>query len=86
MLGEMMRLAMHGHGAFGPHPVIHLRHLAAARMARAMHEMIVVGDHLDAEIAKIVDDAMHLARIAGNGARGEDHAVARVDLDRMDDR
>ena len=77
----MMRLAMHRHGGLRPRPLIHLRDIAAAWMAGAMYEMIVIGDHFDAEIAEIIDDAMNAALIAGNSARREDDAIARAKLE-----
>ena len=59
-----------------PHPAVHLLHLGAARMAGDVDQMRAVGDDLDALRDQPVDDAADRLLVAGNGARGEDHAVA----------
>ena len=59
------------------HPVVELAQLVAARMARGVDQRVAVGDDLGAEIDQRVDDGVHRALVAGDGARGEDDAVAR---------
>ena len=46
-----------------------------------MHEMRAVGDHLDPLQDEAVDRPVHLALVAGNGARGKDDAIARGETD-----
>src|SRR5437762_2037637 len=51
----------------------------AARMAGDVDEVGAVGNHLDALVDQAVDDAAHRLLIAGDGARGKDHAIALVE-------
>ena len=76
MLGQMQRLAMRRNRNLRAHPVIHHRHLGAARMTRHMHEIGAVGNNLDTLLHEAVDDGAHSLLVAGNSARGKYHAVA----------
>ena len=53
-------------------------------MARDVHQMRAVGDDLDALLDQPVDDAADRLLVAGNGARGIDHAVAARSVDLAD--
>ena len=68
---------MRRHGDLRLQPVVQLGELGAARMAGDMDEMGAVGDDLDALLGQRVDDLADRLLVAGNGARGEDDAVAR---------
>ena len=77
----MPPLAMHGDGDLGLYPAIELLELAAARVARDMDGCVLVGDELEAAIGEAVLHAADGLLVAGDGARGEDHPVARIELD-----
>ena len=81
VLEQMQRLAMHRDQQLRPHPGNHVAQFVAARMAGDMDEMGAVGDDLDALPDQAVDDAADRLLVAGNGARGKDHAVALVQRD-----
>ena len=67
-----------------PEPFIELRDLAAARMARGVNQAMRSVMTSTPCLMRSVDDAADLALVAGNGARGKDHAVAGRELhDRM---
>ena len=77
MLGQVQGLAMGRNQDLRPHPADHVVQLGAARMAGHMNQMIAIGDDLDALRHQAVDHPRHRLLVAGDGARGEDHAVAR---------
>src|SRR5689334_18422681 len=60
------------------HPRNHVAQLLAARMAGDVDEVGAVGDDLDALPYQTVYDCAYRLLVAGNGARGKDHAVAVV--------
>ena len=76
VLEQMQGLAMHGDQKLRTDPGDHVAQLVAARMAGDVDEMGAVGDDLDALRHQAVDDGAHRLFVAGNGARGKDHAVA----------
>ena len=81
MLEQMQRLAMHRDQQLRPHPGDHVAQFVAARMAGDVDQMGAVGDDLDALRDQAVDDGADRLLVAGNGARGKDHAVALVQRD-----
>ena len=83
MDAQMQRLAMGRRGDLGPQPFIEFRDFAPARMARAMDQRVAVGHHVDALQDQPVDDGVHFALVAGNGARGENDEIVGRELDRM---
>ena len=64
-----------------PHPADHLPELVDARMPGNVHEMGTVGDDLDSLGDETVDHPHDRLLVAGNGARGENHAVAARERD-----
>ena len=76
MLCHVQRLAMHRNEDLRTHPADHVLELGAPRMAGHMHEVGSVGDDLDALGDEAVDHLHDRLLVAGNGARGKDHAVA----------
>ena len=76
VLDEVARLAVHGHRDLGAHPLVHACQLVAARVARDVDEMVVLGDHLDAERDEAVVHPVDGELVAGNDLRREDHHVA----------
>src|SRR5215218_9438092 len=72
----MQRLTMdRDHDAWA-YPAQHVLEFGLTRMAGDVHEMRAIGDHLDALIDQAIDHAADFLLVAGNGARGKDHAVA----------
>ena len=81
VLVKVQRLAMRGNGDLRTQPAVKALDLAASGMAGAMHEMRAVGDDLDPLQDEAVDHPVHLALVAGDGARGEDDAIAGGETD-----
>ena len=79
MLGQMQRLAVNRDQQLRAHPCDHVAQFVAARMAGDVDEMGAVGDDLDALRDQAVDDGADRLLVAGDGARGKNHAVALVE-------
>ena len=61
---------------FGRTQLDHVEQLGAPRMPGDVHQVVAIGDDLDALRDQTVDDAGHRLLVAGDGAGGKDHAVA----------
>ena len=80
MLLDVARFAMHRDRDLRPDHLVHLDQLVARRMAGDMHQMIALGDHLDAAQHEPIVQPPDRLLIAGNDARGKDHRIARVEF------
>src|SRR5262245_62255194 len=78
---ERPALAVHGNGDAGLDPAVELLELAATGMARDMDGLVLVGDDLNAQIGQAVVHARNGLFVAGDGARGKNHAVALFEFD-----
>ena len=78
---QMSRLAVHGHGHLGPHHLVHALQLFLGGMPGDVHEMILLGEDLDAEMRKLVVQAIDRPLVARNDPRGEDHGISRFEHD-----
>jgi hypothetical protein len=78
MLRQMQCLAVHRDQQLRTGPGDHVAQFVAARMAGDMDEMGAIGNDLDPLGHEAVDDPAHRLFVAGDGARGKDHAVAAV--------
>ncbi len=78
MLEQMQRFAVNGNQELRAYPGDHVAEFVAARMAGHMDEVGAVGNDFDALRDQAIDDGAHRLLVAGNGARGKDHAVALV--------
>ena len=87
LLGEALMgvqvagLAVDRDGDLRPDPAVHLLHLVAARVARHVDEVIVLGDDLDALADQLVVQVVERALVAGDDLGAEDHGVAGLEPD-----
>ncbi|MGY3514264.1 hypothetical protein ACVIQY_007239 [Bradyrhizobium sp. USDA 3051] len=81
VLVQVQGLAMDGDQELRPGPGDHVAQFVAAGMTGDMDQLVAVGDDLHALQDQAIDDGPDRLLVAGNGARGEDDAVATVERD-----
>ena len=81
MLNEVAALAVYRYRDNGARPAIHLYQLVACRMARDMHEVIGLCDHLDTARLQIVIYMIDCLVIARNNLGRENHEITRLQRD-----
>ena len=81
MLEQVTVLAVHGYEVARPRQLDHLLEIILARVARDVDEGDVLPEHLGAPAEERVDGPADHALVAGDDARGENHEIARADLD-----
>ena len=81
VLVQVARLAVHRDRDLRLDPAVHLLDLVAAGMAGDVHEVIVLGDHLDAARDQAVVQIVEGALVARDDLGREDHHVLRVEPD-----
>jgi hypothetical protein len=83
LLAHVAHFAMNGDEDFGTQPAIELFQFRATGVARDVDVALAVGDDLDALRGQLVLDAADGDFIAGDLTAGEEHDIARLQLDRM---
>ncbi len=74
-------LAVHGQEVARPRQVQHELEIFLAGVAGDVDEGVVLVEDLRPASIEAVDDAPHGALVARNDPRGQDHQIARLDLD-----
>ena len=77
----MPRFAMHRHGKLRTRPLIKLDQFLLRGMARDMHRRMIGGKNVEPARDEPVLQARNGFFVAGNIARGENHRIARIELD-----